>query len=327
MKSNFRPWLWLPPKMAHDFAPYGLKFWSLFSKKAQFSSKLTVSWKGYQFKHPLGIAGGVDKQGKQVLAWQKLGAAFVEVGTITPEPQTPNPGTIILRESSSESLWNCMGFPNDGSQKVKKRLLKIQKKIHIPIFLNIGKNRNTPNEAAHEDYLKGLESFKDITSIFVLNISSPNTKNLRELLEFENLKKFLSPLQEYKDKHKLQFLLKLSPDMALNSLDSLVIAAEDLGVDGWVLTNTTSTRPGGAHSFPKDRGGVSGQSLKPLSVKFLKEFHQVCLKYPKKDRLVISAGGVAELSDWKERAASGAHLAQVYSALIFKGPSFFKKFY
>lgn len=320
-----KPWLLLPPQLAHDWAPLTLPLWSrLFQENHPVA--LSRDWQGLHFRNPIGIAGGVDKEAGSALSWQRLGAGFLEVGTITPLPQGPNPGTIIRRNTGQMALWNKMGFPNKGSQTLKNRLQKTRDKITVPLFVNIGKNRQTPNDKAFEDYVQCLEVFQDLADAFVINISSPNTKDLRELQSKESLKRFLSPILEKKETlHiKAPFLIKLSPDSSREDLEHSLVVSRELGLNGWILTNTTKERAPGLESFPQQEGGVSGAPLKSLAEQHLVWANEILGKR-KNTELLISVGGILSASDILRRLELGADLVQVYSALVLHGPGFFSK--
>ena len=187
-----RPWLALPASFAHKLSPYYLKF-------AEKTNSFKVykwhdfNWRGLQFNNPVGIAGGLDKDATNVNAWWNLGAGFIEVGTVTPKPQSPNPGKIIDRNVKNSALWNKMGFPSKGSDVVLQNLKSLAP-YKTPLFVNIGKNRDTPQESAHKDYIYNIKKFKDVADAFVINISSPNTVGLRDLLKPINLTNFLEPI-------------------------------------------------------------------------------------------------------------------------------------
>ncbi len=319
-----KPWLLLPSQLAHDLSPFFLSLYGALrpSKKLSWSP---VKWKGLTFQNPLGIAGGVDKNAENIQAWWSLGAGFVEVGTITPEPQGPNPGAIIKRFNKEKALWNKMGFPNKGMERAHKKLEALAKDHHTPIFANIGKNRNTPLEKAHEDYIKVMNKINSSVDTFVVNISSPNTKNLRQLLEAKYLTEFLKPIIEHNNNQlgkKNPILLKISPDLTQEQVKSILDVSLNLNIDGWILTNTTTDRS--QLQKAPTAGGVSGQPLAPASRNLLK----LCCEHlgdKKAGRIVISCGGVLTPDDVYDRLALGADLVQVYSALVFQGPFFFQK--
>ena len=315
-----KPWYLLPPKWAHDLAPVGLKLVSLLYKtKSQTYSPFT--WKGIDFENPMGIAGGVDKNAEMINSFYKLGAGFLEVGTVTPEPQAPNPGIILDRDISHRALWNKMGFPSKGVEFVKQQLKNNTQK-NIPLFINIGKNRTTENSKAYEDYIKCMQELRSWASAFVINISSPNTKGLRELLMPENLEAFLQPIITENKKAPVPLLLKLSPDISQKQLEQVLSISCKLGIDGFILTNTTQGEREYLN-FPEE-GGVSGAPLAKKSLELL-TYASKYLKENQLSALLISTGGIMSAEDVKTRLNAGANLVQVYSALIFEGPLFFKK--
>jgi dihydroorotate dehydrogenase len=316
-----KPWLWLPPTWSHLLAPHLLPILA-YCGDTQTPQWRPFHWRGVHFQNPLGVAGGVDKEGHQLTSWQALGAGFVEVGTITPLPQTPNPGKIMDRQLSSLSLWNKMGFPNQGVHVLKNRLEQIGDKLHIPLFINIGKNRDTPNENAYKDYLTCIKELKQHTKVFVVNISSPNTKGLRDLQSLESLRNLLKPLRQEATKHSL--LLKLSPDMEADALKDLLDLCLTEQINGVILTNTTLQRPNNSLPYSTTEGGVSGAPLKELARKSL----LTAVKHVGGDReklLLVSVGGITDTEEVQWRLDHGAHLVQTYSALVFQGPFFFKK--
>ncbi len=320
MKEFFmKPWLLIPPRVAHELSPYALKISSLFQNK-EIPSWGAFRWRNLEFRNPLGLAGGVDKNAENVEDWWSHGVGFIEVGTVTPKPQRPNPGKILARDLATGSVWNRMGFPSHGAAEVLANLKCLEKK-RTPLFLNLGKNRNTSNQDAVNDYVQLMETFQDIADAFVINISSPNTQDLRLLQKSENFEKFLKPLvksaKKYNQKH---VIIKLSPDEEDESLSRMIKVAVETGIDGFVLTNTTTQRFG--TSFPKE-GGMSGSPLKKRSLECLKITTETLGK--KKDCLVVSAGGVMTSTDVFERLNAGADLVEAYTVLIYEGPLFFKK--
>lgn len=316
-----KPWLWLPSNWAHDLGPSILpiiaRLTPTFDNKWQ-----PLSFKNINFANPLGIAGGVDKSGKTLPAWKKLGAGFLEVGTVTPEPQKANPGKIMDRDIERQALWNKMGFPNAGAEKLLERLRKWERR-ETPLFINIGKNRWTSNADAHKDYAHCVKMLHPYADAFVVNLSSPNTKGLRDLLSESELVGFLSSF--FRELGALAddnvFLLKLSPDMDDETLKMVLTHSFDY-VDGWILTNTTKRREPET-KFPMTEGGVSGLPVQPFSrqslaiaAEFLKPFSE--------KKLLVSVGGVDTAEEVSLRLKMGADLVQAYSALVFEGPSFFK---
>ncbi|HRO68127.1 MAG TPA: quinone-dependent dihydroorotate dehydrogenase [Pseudobdellovibrionaceae bacterium] len=315
-----KPWLWIPASWAHFLSPYSLKIVGYLSEKTPPAWGSFV-WRGLVFRNRLGIAGGVDKDADNLKAWWALGCGFIEVGTVTPLPQDPNPGKIMDRDPASRSLWNKMGFPSAGAEEVIPNL-RAEKPYLTPIFVNIGKNRRTPNEDAVSDYLSLMQSFAGLADAFVVNISSPNTKGLRDLQNAAALKALLEPLKAEGLKTKTPVLVKLSPDMEEEGFREAVRIAELCGIDGFVLTNTTLSRVSGV-DYPAE-GGMSGAPLQQFSLRALKLAQEV-LGTRRSEKLIISVGGVMTAADVFERLKLGADLVQVYSALIFEGPGFFRQ--
>ncbi len=318
-----KPWLWLPPKLAHDLGPLAVEFYALFQSAAT-PEWGAFSWRNLKFKNRLGLAGGVDKNANHLNAWKKLGCGFVEVGTITPLAQNPNPGKIFERSIKDQALWNKMGFPSAGSAEVFYNLRSLQPKPDIPLFINIGKNRATTNENAHHDYQELIAKFKEIADAFVVNISSPNSKGLRDLANKESLESFLKPIMKQKAALNCEkpLLLKLSPDLQADELKRILDVSLQNNVDGFVLANTTLSR--NTHKKFAIEGGVSGKPLAELAKLSLKTAIEH-LGREKSNKLIISVGGVMTAEDVFERIALGADLVEVYTALVFSGLSFFRK--
>lgn len=319
-----KPWLFLPSKLAHDLSPYGLELYSLFR-----GSDTTPVWNPYQFKNiifknRLGIAGGVDKNADHLEAWRRVGCGFIEVGTVTPQPQSANPGVIMNRDLQAKAVWNKLGFPSEGAAEVYFNIKKFKAHASTPIFVNIGKNRTTDNADAHKDYSELITHFADVADAFVVNISSPNTKGLRDLASRENFNSFIAPIRKHYDDLKLSnpLFLKLSPDLDELSQENVLKGSMDHGFDGFILTNTTLDRTHTPH-FPAE-GGVSGKPLKEKSIQALIQAKNIILKQNQK-KCLISVGGVMTADDVFERINLGADLVQVYSTLVFEGPGFFRK--
>ncbi len=319
-----KPWLWIPAKWAHDLGPLGIQIYSKIFGQSKTPIWNAFNFKNLIFKNRIGIAGGVDKNADLLMAWESLGCGFLEIGTVTPAPQKPNPGKIIDRDLKTKSLWNKMGFPSAGAEEVFYNVRNFKEHSTIPIFVNIGKNRTTENSKAHEDYIFLLNHFSVVADAFVINISSPNTAGLRDLAKKENLDLFLTPIMQAVRDFKLSqpILIKLSPDLEIADLKSVLQICLNHDVDGFVLTNTTLSR-NGLNKYPTE-GGASGAPVAELSKLALKTAIQVCSEQKTK-KLIISAGGVMTERDVFERIEMGADLVQAYTALIYEGPGFFRK--
>ncbi len=331
MVDNFsikikKPWLFLNAEWAHTMSPFFLN--TLYGRPSKENIKFhwnELEWEGLFFRNPVGTAGGLDKNGANINAWWNLGAGFLEVGTVTPLPQAKNPGKTVDRDLPKQALWNCLGFPNLGSSQLLTRLESYPKKERVtPIFVNIGKNRWVENKDAHLDYMYLIEYFNHVADAFVVNISSPNTKGLRDLFSKENFKSFMSPICETALKlNSPPLLLKLSPDLTHEELENIISVTENMPIKGWILTNTTKWRSFDMN-FDREKGGVSGLPLAPKSEKMLIDFQNL-LGSRRSKYLIVSTGGISSEKDALKRLQLGADLTQVYSSLIFQGPSFFKK--
>ncbi len=321
-----KPWLLLPVKVAHDIAPIALKLGAAF-QTSDIPKWNPLKWKGLTFPNRLGLAGGVDKDGELIEEWWAYGAGFVEIGTVTPKPQGPNPGKIMGRDLESRALWNRMGFPGSGADVALANLRDLPTKRRTPVFVNIGKNRDTAKDEAAKDYAECIRTLAGFADAFVVNISSPNTSGLRELLQPKQLQRFLGAVLAARTKveqdspRSTPVLLKLSPDAENSALRTVVEVACELGIDGFIATNTTLAREHGS-PFPPE-GGVSGAPLASRSKEVLHQLRDA-LGNNKGERLLVSVGGVMSPEDVRERLSLGADLVQVYSGLIFEGPGFFK---
>lgn len=324
-----KPWLFLPASFAHQMSSWFLSAYGRL-KPYQTLTWSPFTWRNLEFTNPLGIAGGVDKDAEHVKDWWTLGPGFIEIGTVTPKPQPGNSGRVLARDNDHQALWNQMGFPSRGVKKVLSNIRGLYEPRFTPIFANIGKNASTPLEKASEDYIECMQGLRGFVDAFVINVSSPNTEGLRDLLEPARLKEFLSPVlaanRDSTGKRSSDgghpVLLKLSPEVSCSTLNQVLKVCVDLGVDGFVLTNS-SLEIRESLSFPKT-GGVSGRPLANRSKELLKETVRY-LGDQAKDKLLISCGGVLTPEDVFERLSLGANLVQVYSALVFNGPFFFRQ--
>ena len=319
-----KPWLLLPAQLAHDAAPIGLKILSAF-RESQAYQWLPLDWQGLRFENRLGLAGGVDKNAEQIEDWWGFGPGFIEVGTVTPVAQEPNPGPILFRNVEHLALCNRMGFPNLGVESVRQNLLDLPHTRTTPIFVNIGRNRTTSTELAVRDYLLCMQEIGSLADAFVINISSPNTSGLRDLFEEQNLRPFLLQLAEKRSQlgKQVRLLLKLSPDLTDEEMSRTVLTADTVGFDGFIATNTTIERKPGL-GFPNE-GGVSGGPLKEKSAHCLRQVLEALGPRRRKGKLIVSTGGIMTPADVRQRLALGADLVQIYTALVFEGPWFFSR--
>ena len=312
-------WLYLPPTWMHQLSLLVLKFRGGFFKSKTFNWK-PLQWRHLKFQNPLGTAAGLDKSADHLRGWWTYGPGFLEIGTLTVKAQKQNPGPVLKRDLNKQALWNYMGFPNPGGRCVLSKLQQI-KSYHTPVFISIGKSRDTPLEKAFLDYQHLMELLHPYASAFVINISSPNTQDLRKLFHSDFFEPFLNQISAFAGRLKPAppLLLKMSPDLPEDQFLN-IIAASKKKVDGWVICNTTTEQ----NSFFLKKGGVSGRPLAQKSKHLLKKTVQF-LGSEKQGKLIVSSGGCMTAQDIFERIQSGADLVQVYSALVFEGPSFFKK--
>jgi len=270
---------------------------------------------GKQFLNPVGIAAGFDKNAKMIRQTPMLGFGFTEIGAVTVKPQDGNPTPRLFRYPEYESIQNAMGFNNDGMEKIAERTGRSYPFV-LPIGINIGKNKLTADKLAINDYAQLIEKFNDICDFMVINISSPNTKGLRDLQNESFIAELFAMVKEKSSK---AVLLKLSPDMEKKDAVDLAVTAVEHGASGIIATNTTtdySLLPNA-----KDFGGISGRVLKEKSYEMLKALSRELFG----KTTLISVGGIDSADEAYMRIKAGASLLQVYSALVFKGPDLIKQ--
>ncbi len=280
---------------------------------------------GLKFPNPVGLAAGFDKNAKYIDQLACLGFGFIEIGTLTPVGQPGNPKPRSFRLTEDNALINRMGFNNDGLEVALERLKKV--KSNVLIGGNIGKNKLTPNEQATEDYVKGFNALFDHVHYFVLNISSPNTPNLRELQDKAPLSHLLTTivgLNKEKSKPKPVFL-KIAPDVHFDQLDDIIEVVQEVGIDGIIATNTTIDR---THLITdKQRveeigaGGVSGKPVGERSTEIIEYISKKTAGLLP----IIGVGGIHTAEDAIAKLKAGASLVQVYTGFVYEGPSLMKK--
>jgi dihydroorotate dehydrogenase len=281
---------------------------------------------GLRFPNPVGLAAGYDKNAIAPLAWHVLGFGFAELGTITAKAQPGNPQPRIFRLPQDSALINRLGFNNDGAEAVAKRLQRLLpsgRRRPIPLGLNIGKSKVTPLEQAMEDYVASCERLLPFAEYLVVNVSSPNTPELRKLQEPERLQRLLEALQatsrRVAEQHQTAtkpLLVKIAPDLTDAEVREIAQVALSCGVAGLIATNTTITRPPTLRSSLKEEGGLSGKPVAPRALEVLRLlFRTVEGKLP-----LIGVGGIFSADDAYARMRAGASLVQVYTGLIYEGP-------
>ncbi|MBS0568309.1 MAG: quinone-dependent dihydroorotate dehydrogenase [Proteobacteria bacterium] len=277
---------------------------------------------GIDFANPVGLAAGLDKNGAYVDALAALGFGFIEVGTTTPRAQAGNPKPRMFRLPEYEAVINRLGFNNGGVDALVRNVERA--KFDGVLGINIGKNKDTPNERAVDDYLHCLERVYARASYITVNISSPNTQGLRDLQEEETLKRFIGTLRERQEqlaaRHgaRKPMLLKIAPDLSDGELDGIAGVLLATKIDGLICTNTTIARDAVAGArFADEAGGLSG---KPLRNRATAVLHGMAQRLGGKVPLV-GVGGITRGADAAEKFAAGASLVQFYSGLVFRGPA------
>lgn len=289
---------------------------------------------GHEYKHPFGLAAGMDKNAEALRGWDAIGLAFIEIGGVTMLGQEGNPKPRMFRADASKALVNRMGFNNQGSEAIQRHLeahVRRYGRPKAPLWVNLGKSKVTSLEDAHTDYATTMERLWKHTDVFVINVSSPNTPHLRTLQNDEGLQRILDACHEVNQrlsasttKDEIPLLVKIAPDVADEQLELIVRTAQANGAAGMVVSNTTLARPEPRSSKEKhlfeEQGGLSGQPLKNRSTELIRQVRS--LAGP--DWPIVGVGGVANADDAWEKIRAGASLVQAYSAFVFEGPALVK---
>jgi len=323
MFSVLRPFLFnLDPETAHDLAIKSLKF-NFFPRsmfEVEDEEMLKIELLGKIFPNPIGLAAGFDKSAEVYNPLLNLGFGFVEVGTVTPLKQIGNPKPRIFRLEEDHALINRLGFNNDGIEIVKNRI-KTEGKQGI-LGVNIGPNKDTKDQK--NDFSLGLKNFFDLADYITVNISSPNTKGLRDFHDQEKLKNLLFALNKIKEDKKtnIPLLLKISPDIKDNYISEIVKVSINNNISAIILTNTTEgNRDSLVSKIKKEEGGLSGEPLEKISTNMIKKFYkELNGKIP-----IIGVGGVNSGKTAYEKILAGASLLQLYTSFVYRGPSTAKK--
>jgi dihydroorotate dehydrogenase len=318
----------LDPERAHDLTlgvlrrvahmPSLLKLWRRCQPLEHAGLQIEVA--GLHFPNPVGLAAGFDKSATAVDAFQAFGFGFVEVGTVTPRPQTGNPSPRLFRLPADEAVINRMGFNNDGATAVAQRLKLSARRT--PVGVNLGKNADTPLEEALDDYRACLEALFEVGSYVVINVSSPNTPGLRTLQASANLRRLLSGVQDCnqalaraRQVQPRPLFVKIAPDLQPAELDDIVEAVQTCALDGIIATNTTIGREG-LTSVIAESGGLSGRPLRRRSTEVIRHvFRRAQGRIP-----LIGVGGIFSAEDAYEKICAGASLVQLYTGLVYRGP-------
>jgi dihydroorotate dehydrogenase len=309
---------WLDPEDAHRLAVQGLRFLPPVKPRAD-DAKLAVRAFGLNFPNPIGMAAGFDKNAEVPDALLRLGFGFVEIGTVTPRPQSGNPRPRLFRLDRDEGVINRMGFNNDGAETVLRRLAS---RAHLAgiVGVNVGANKDSPDRV--DDYVRLIETFAPLASYFTVNVSSPNTPGLRNLQQGHILDDLLAKAIDARERVREKagdtpVLLKIAPDLSLAELDEVVHVARSRRVDGMIVANTTVARPSTLREAAraKEQGGLSGRPLFRLSTRMVAETYvRVEGAFP-----LIGVGGIDSGGAALTKIRAGASLIQLYSSLTYKG--------
>jgi dihydroorotate dehydrogenase len=290
----------------------------------QETPELSMDLWGIRFPHPIGLAAGLDKNGQAVRAFSSIGFGFIEVGTVTPKPQPGNDLPRLFRLPQDGALINRMGFNNLGAEYLAKQLdhIQKQKQQRIPIAMNIGKNKLTSNDAAMDDYIACIRILYPYGDFFVVNISSPNTPDLRKLQHGAELRQLLDAVtqemdvQKEKYQRQLPILVKIAPDLVDEELEQVVETLSASRISGIIATNTTLSRDGLTHQNSRETGGMSGKPLAKRSTEVIRSIYKLT-----EGRMpIIGVGGIFTAEDAYEKIRAGASLVEIYTALIYSGP-------
>ncbi len=275
---------------------------------------------GLTFPNPVGLAAGFDKDAKLYQELSNFGFGFIEIGTLTPKPQPGNPKKRLFRLPEDNGLINRMGFNNEGVEKAIERL---KKNKGILIGGNIGKNKITSNDEAVSDYVKCFDALFPHVDYFVVNVSSPNTPNLRALQDKEPLQRLLQTLKDLnlKKTSPKPILLKIAPDLTESELLDIIDIITSVNIDGVIATNTTLSREGLKSPNKNEAGGLSGKPLTDRSTDVIRFLHEKSNNaFP-----IIGVGGIHSPQDALDKLSAGASLVQLYSGFVYEGPSVVKK--
>lgn len=328
-KLLIRPILfWFDPEEVHHFTFSFVKFISkipfvptvLKSVYEIEDKRLEREVFGLKFKNPVGLAAGFDKDAKCYQELSNFGFGFIEIGTLTPKPQDGNPKKRLFRLKEDSAIINRMGFNNGGVEAAVGRL---KKNKGVLIGGNIGKNKITPNENATSDYLICFDTLFPYVDYFVVNVSSPNTPNLRELQEKKPLTELLNTLQSHNLLHikPKPILLKIAPDLTNEQLLDIIDIVSDSKIAGVIATNTTISREGLQSENKAETGGLSGKPLTNRSTEVIRFLSEKSNKaFP-----IIGVGGIHSAEDALEKLEAGASLVQLYTGFIYEGPNLIKE--
>ncbi len=313
----------LPPERAHAIAFAGLDLAARLHLAGYIGDRVEDPREvmGITFRNAVGLAAGLDKDGEHIAGLAAAGFGFLELGTVTPRPQPGNPRPRLFRLPSHDALINRLGFNNQGVEHLIERVARAD--VDVPLGINIGKNRDTPLEAALDDYLHCLDAVYALADYVVVNLSSPNTPGLRSLQAARELTDLIRPLLARRDElaaasdRRVPVLVKIAPDLADDDLSATVDALMECGIDGITATNTTLARDAVAgHRHANEAGGLSGRPLTERATAVVQRVReQAGPQLP-----IIAVGGIMSAADAVEKMQAGANLIQLYTGFIYHGP-------
>ena len=313
----------LPPEWAHQLTLNVLRWHGSGSAKTENDETFNVG--GLQVSNRIGLAAGFDKDGIAIRGLSKLGFGFLEFGAVTPRAQAGNARPRVFRLRKDFALINRLGFNNQGIDALMQKIVKEKPHVHVPIGVNIGKNFDTPFERAIDDYEYCFVRANSLVDFVTLNVSSPNTPELRNLQSAEPIKRLLARLVSLRDTSvskgplRTLILVKISPDLSEDATDSLCSVIRAEGVDGIIATNTTISREN--LSTQGQKGGLSGRPLFPLALKCVRQARSTLGA----GFLIVGCGGIWNAESAQQMRVAGADLLQVYTGLVYRGPSCLKE--
>ena len=314
----------LPPEIAHNLAMSGLRASRFFPGSIEPEKGASRSFLGRKLSNPVGLAAGLDKNAEAVLGLARCGFGFLEVGTVTPLAQPGNPKPRMFRLRQHQALINRMGFNNQGMDAMARRLSAVRESGRLNgtlLGVNLGKNKDTPNDQAVSDYVKGMGCLHTYADYFTINLSSPNTPGLRALQHGQALRTLLSQVKEHQlalagGSRPVPLMLKVAPDLdqvEVGEIAEQVIACE---FDGLIATNTTLARDAVArHQYAAEQGGLSGAPLTRRSVEVVRQFRR---ELPEQVT-IVGVGGISSAQDAQAMLDAGAQALQIYTSFIYQG--------
>lgn len=319
----------LPPEQAHNLALNGLDVANRMGLLSAFTPKieaLPVNVMGLDFPNPVGLAAGLDKNADHLDALGALGFGFIEVGTVTPLAQPGNPKPRMFRLPEHQAIINRMGFNNEGLDHLLNRVER--RKYSGVLGINVGKNKNTPNEESESDYRKGIHAVYDHADYITVNVSSPNTPGLRDLQFGDSLKGLLEAIKDEQSNCESEFgryvpvAVKIAPDMDDDGIRFVANALRETGLDGVIATNTTIDREAvTGHRHAGEAGGLSGAPVRAPSLRVIEGLYaELGESLP-----IIGVGGITDGESAAEKIRAGAKLVQIYTGFIYRGPELIRE--